>query len=81
MMRFTVTLNSGQCYLSIQSGQVAIMKLSFYLKWYMAIKQIWKTTLFGIIGNCFTKNQKSLKQVSAEVVLPKQVLAVKTKTI
>jgi hypothetical protein len=50
------------------SGQVAIMKLSFYLKWYMAVKQIWKTTLFGIIGNCLTKTQKSLKQVSAEVV-------------
>jgi hypothetical protein len=34
----------------------------------MAIKQIWKTTLFGIIGNCLTKNPKSLKQVSAEVI-------------
>ncbi len=60
---------------------MVIMKLSFYLKWYMVVKQIWKTTLFGIIGNCFTKNQKNLKQVSAEVILPRQALAVMIKTI
>jgi hypothetical protein len=47
----------------------------------MVVKQIWKTTLFGIIGNCFTKNQKNLKQVSAEVILPRQALAVMIKTI